>query len=99
MASDLLSPQPSMGKRPCKIREIGTDTFRTVVTLVPENIAQKLKAFLAVGGNLLTDVQCREPVMGYPEQKALQCISARHRKTHLLRDGGCYKRHFLKPLI
>ena len=25
-------------------------------------------------GNLLTDVQCREPIMGYPEQKALQCI-------------------------
>ena len=25
-------------------------------------------------GNLLTDVGCREPIMGYPEQKALQCI-------------------------
>ena len=24
-------------------------------------------------GNLLTDVNCREPVMGYPDQKSLQC--------------------------
>ena len=24
-------------------------------------------------GNLLTDVNCREPIMGYPDQKSLQC--------------------------
>jgi hypothetical protein len=24
-------------------------------------------------GNLLTDVTCREPIMGYPDQKSLQC--------------------------
>ena len=24
-------------------------------------------------GNLLTDVSCREPIMGYPDQKSLQC--------------------------
>jgi anaerobic selenocysteine-containing dehydrogenase len=24
-------------------------------------------------GNLLTDISCREPVMGYPDQKSLQC--------------------------
>ena len=24
-------------------------------------------------GNLLTDVECREPIMGYPDQKSLQC--------------------------
>ena len=24
-------------------------------------------------GNLLTDINCREPVMGYPDQKSLQC--------------------------
>ena len=24
-------------------------------------------------GNLLTDTQCREPIMGYPDQKSLQC--------------------------
>jgi anaerobic selenocysteine-containing dehydrogenase len=23
--------------------------------------------------NLLTDVQCREPIMGYPDMKSLQC--------------------------
>jgi anaerobic selenocysteine-containing dehydrogenase len=23
--------------------------------------------------NLLTDVACREPIMGYPDQKSLQC--------------------------
>lgn len=28
MVSDLLSAQPTMGKRPFKICEIGTDTFR-----------------------------------------------------------------------
>ena len=25
-------------------------------------------------GNLLTDVNCREPIMGYPDQKSLQCM-------------------------
>ncbi len=25
-------------------------------------------------GNLLTDVTCREPIMGYPDQKSLQCL-------------------------
>jgi anaerobic selenocysteine-containing dehydrogenase len=24
-------------------------------------------------GNLLTDAKCREPIMGYPDQKSLQC--------------------------
>ena len=24
-------------------------------------------------GNLLTDITCREPIMGYPDQKSLQC--------------------------
>ena len=23
--------------------------------------------------NLLTDIDCREPIMGYPDQKSLQC--------------------------
>ena len=25
-------------------------------------------------GNLLTDVNCREPIMGYPDLKSLQCM-------------------------
>lgn len=28
-------------------------------------------------GNLLTDVNCREPIMGYPDQKSLQCTIRR----------------------
>ena len=28
-------------------------------------------------GNLLTDVTCREPIMGYPDQKSLQCAIRR----------------------
>jgi anaerobic selenocysteine-containing dehydrogenase len=28
-------------------------------------------------GNLLTDVSCREPIMGYPDQKSLQCCIRR----------------------
>jgi len=28
-------------------------------------------------GNLLTDVNCREPIMGYPDQKSLQCAIRR----------------------
>jgi anaerobic selenocysteine-containing dehydrogenase len=28
-------------------------------------------------GNLLTDVTCREPIMGYPDQKSLQCTIRR----------------------
>ena len=28
-------------------------------------------------GNLLTDIHCREPIMGYPDQKSLQCIVRR----------------------
>ncbi|MBW2366329.1 MAG: hypothetical protein JRH15_00430 [Deltaproteobacteria bacterium] len=28
-------------------------------------------------GNLLTDVTCREPIMGYPDQKSLQCTIGR----------------------
>jgi len=30
-------------------------------------------------GNLLTDVNCREPIMGYPDQKSLQCAISRYR--------------------
>jgi anaerobic selenocysteine-containing dehydrogenase len=29
-------------------------------------------------GNLLTDVTCREPIMGYPDQKSLQCNIRRY---------------------
>ena len=28
-------------------------------------------------GNLLTDIHCREPIMGYPDQKSLQCLVRR----------------------
>ena len=28
-------------------------------------------------GNLLTDITCREPIMGYPDQKSLQCAIRR----------------------
>jgi anaerobic selenocysteine-containing dehydrogenase len=37
------------------------------VVLVPHGWGGEANA------NLLTDVQCREPIMGYPDMKSLQC--------------------------
>ena len=37
------------------------------VVLVPHGWGGEANA------NLLTDVDCREPIMGYPDQKSLQC--------------------------
>ena len=47
--------------------------------LVDERVAEGI-VFVPHGwagdanGNLLTDVNCREPIMGYPDQKSLQCL-------------------------
>jgi len=43
------------------------DRLAEGVVLVPHGWGEEANA------NLLTDVQCREPIMGYPDMKSLQC--------------------------
>ena len=45
------------------------ETVAEGVVLVPHGWGGDANA------NLLTDVACREPIMGYPDQKSLQCTS------------------------
>ena len=63
--------RPDAGQVLLEGRDVtGLPSHRAVsegIVLVPHGWAGDANA------NLLTDITCREPIMGYPDQKSLQC--------------------------
>ena len=62
---DVIVVKSNRGQVKMKVRV--DDRVAEGVVLVPHGWAGE------ANGNLLTDVNCREPIMGYPDQKSLQC--------------------------
>lgn len=62
---DVIVVKSNRGQVKMKVRV--DDRVAEGVVLVPHGWGGE------ANGNLLTDVNCREPVMGYPDQKSLQC--------------------------
>ena len=62
---DLIVVETNRGQ--VKMKASVDDRVAKGVVLVPHGWGGE------ANGNLLTDVTCREPIMGYPDQKSLQC--------------------------
>jgi len=66
---DHIEIETNRGKAVMRVRV--DDRVAEGVVLVPHGWSGEANA------NLLTDVNCREPIMGYPDQKSLQCTIKR----------------------